>query len=766
MKRILLIIILFVGNYDCILYGQHQTNTPGSDIAADAPYRMRKSDTNNQINSIPLHVYVHSSSCFNCGNELNDIKVYLKNASDQDFGSVLTFENYSFASFDSLITSRSPEDLIWGVQAFDSSGYATDNESTIRFTSDESILGEEYVDISEDYWYFTLNIPPEKLTNYEDILDIKIYFTLDFATDQEQYFRVFRYDDGLPRPQGWYRGDTHYHSLFTQNDVEFGLPLEGTKEAAKKTGLDWITLSDHSCDFNNYGSDMQDNWYRQGLAVMNLNSHDSSFIFIRAMEASIKNSEGKVVHALLYPSEIAPFSYPFFLDGGGDLTETANTVPQTLADIASYIGFAYCAHPFAEKEELSFVINGGTWNLNDTLFPADGQPHPSMGTVICNDLSLASDIYSNDSNYLFPQGLAGGEIWNNRQSLSTTDEENDPWNVTYSGSVTPFVPLDIYDPSYHFYRFMQNLDVTDFLQKKALHVKNNNPSVKNWKFFISAGSDAHGSFNYSNTGLTFGITGDISDNAIGKLATMAYCPDGMGVNGRNVLKALKNGNTVLSDGPVVIMGISTDGNSADIEINIGQDTVLTGQQLTSDSLVIDTYITPEFGNVSLITLTGITQDTICFYELPVTAHQVYNLNDILIDLFGYIPDDEYFTIRASMRSIKYYGTLSTIYRRVSDEFFSITNPIWIKPALYALNEEHRVAEKINVRPNPVNDRFYVNLPQNEHYMIRISDVNGAVVLEQAYTKNGVDVKNLPSGIYIASFYNSDGIINKKIIVNH
>jgi len=766
-KKFILLFILLAEFQGPILFSQiRQTNTNGSDLAADVPFRLKKFNADNQINSIPLHFYVFYSSCFGCNNELIDIKVKLKNATDPNFGNVLTFDTYTSQSFDSLLSCRSQADASWGVQGFNASGYTKDNLSTIKFTSDEDIWGTQYVDITQDYWYFTLNIPKEKLTSYNDIIDIEVNYSLNFESDQQQYFRVFRYNEGLPKINRWYRGDMHYHTYFSQNDVEFGLPVEAAKEAAAKIGLDWITVTDHSSDYDNYGSGMQNNWDRLGTTVQNLNNADSSFMLFRAMEASIKNSEDDVVHALLYPSVSDPFCYNFFLDGGGDISSTSNTIVQTLTNLTAYNGFCYAAHPFAEKDDLSFFIGGGIWNLGDSLFAEDDMPFPTLGTVICNDLALPSDIYSDDTNYLFKKGLKGGEIWNDRNSLSTTDDEHNPWNVTNSGSITPYAPIDSSNSIHHYYRFIQGLDITDFLQKKSLKVRNAKPNIKNWKFFIAAGSDAHGSFNYSNTELTFGVSGMINDNAVGKLTTLAFCPDGMGHNGVNVLHALENGNTILSDGPIVNLGISTDGIDTTNEIYIGQDTVFTYQQLVDAKMVVDAVITPEFGNISQITLTGITSDSIYYYELPLASHQVYALQDILNNIFGSVPDGQYFMLRASLHSVKNYGALSDIYKRTSDRFFSITNPIWIKTSLITGISWEATSEEIILKPNPVSNRFFINLPGNENYMVKIFDLKGQLVQEEFYSDQGVDVKNLPSGFYMATFLSGATVINKKIIINH
>ncbi|HNX07319.1 MAG TPA: T9SS type A sorting domain-containing protein [Bacteroidales bacterium] len=765
MKRLVLILFVLFEVYGFVVFCQtRQTNTTGSDLAADVPFRMKKFDTNNQISSVPIHFYVHSSSCFTCNNELTDIKVWLKNADETSFNNLLTFDTYSVQAFDSLLVCRSPEDVAWGIQAFDSSGYEKNSQSTIRFTADQNIFGTRFVDITKDYWYFTLNIPAEKLNLLDDIFDIKVNFSLNMESDQQQYFRVFRQSGGLPHIQDWYRGDMHCHTIFTQNDVEYGLPLEASKLAAKKIGLDWITVTDHSCDYDNYGLSMQNNWDRLGTAVQGLNTADSSFIFIRAMEASVNNSDDKVVHCLLYPSPADPFCFHYFLDGGGDISSTSFSAVQALTNLTVYDGFAYAAHPFAENDELSFAIGGGLWNLHDHQFPANGSAFPTLGTVSCNNISAASDVYSADSLFLFQKGLAGAEIWNNRTSISTTDDENNPWNVEYSSSVTPFVPMDSMDDRHHYYRFIQGLDITDFLQQKSLKIKNTFPTVKNWKHFIGAGSDAHGSFNYSNTEMTYGILGNINDNATGKITTLAFCPDGMGHHGKNVLKALKNGNTILSDGPIINIGISTDGNDSTNEIYIGQDTVMTTQQLSNSRLIIDSYITPEFGDITQITLTGITEDSIFIFDLPLVSHQVFDLQSILGNLFSYIPDNQYFMIRASLRTTKDYGVLGTLYRRPYDRFFSITNPIWIKTAMLTSADDNTMPEII-IRPNPVCDRFLVNLPDNKNYYVKIFDMNGRLLLEEPYSSAGVDIRKLPSGVYLATFLNDKNIFRKKIIVS-
>lgn len=232
------------------------------------------------------------------------------------------------------------------------------------------------------------------------MVDLHIYVSLDYDTDAEFWFRVFVYKDDFPQITNWYRGDTHFHSYFTQNLAENGFPLKSSKAFAKTIGLDWITITDHSCDYDNYGISMTDNWVRQGNEISNLNSEDNTFIFIRGIEASVNNSQNKIVHSLVYPNPEAPLSMPYFYDGGGDASSTNISIDNMLDSINKYNGFAYAAHPFAEGDKLSSLVNGDVWNIADDLSPQNGSAALSVGNVIWNNLSAPSDMYSTNPNYV------------------------------------------------------------------------------------------------------------------------------------------------------------------------------------------------------------------------------------------------------------------------------------------------------------------------------------------------------------------------------
>ncbi|MEI6851565.1 MAG: hypothetical protein WCL06_01935 [Bacteroidota bacterium] len=430
-------IVLYI-SITCFAFSQNdmhkhkQVAQVGSEIYADAAWRLLKDDSIGNPNSVAVHFFIHDADGLGNNVQLVSLNVFIKNATSSSFGNSIKFDTYSDNDFLNLFTAKSQTDAVLDKQSFDQSLPVKSSDKTIVFTSNNCSWPYTctYTNISHRLWYFTLNIPADKLAGFEDIIDIKVDFEINWQSDKSAMCRVFRSNSNLPNLNGWYRGDTHFHTSYTDNSVEMGLSLAASKEAAKAIGLDWTTTSDHSCDFDNYGSSMQDNWQRLGNEIATLNQSDSSFIFIRGMEVSLNNSDNKVVHMLAYPSDSLPFSMPYLGDGGGDLSSTSVTIDDALATIQQYGGFAYAAHPFAAQDKLTSLMNGGIWNVGDTAFLANNTSIPGHDVVICNDPALLSDIYSsNQSQNLFKLPLKGGQIWNDRNSLATTDDILNPWNL-------------------------------------------------------------------------------------------------------------------------------------------------------------------------------------------------------------------------------------------------------------------------------------------------------------------------------------------------
>ncbi|MEI7594856.1 MAG: T9SS type A sorting domain-containing protein [Bacteroidota bacterium] len=743
-----------------------QANTIASEIYADAPYRMKKLDSLGALNGIPIYIVCHDADANNANNKIVEINIRIKNAKDTLFGNPLSFFSYSNTEFNKLFFLGSKDDATFNIQKFDTLSVVKSSSSTLDFIGETSIWIPPltYLNITKRWWYFAFTIPPEKLIGYDDEVDVSVEFVLDYASDEKTFLRVYRETEDLPSINNWYRGDTHYHTFFTQNTAEYGHPLASTSFFAKQTGLQWLSTTDHSCDFDNYGLNPKSNWNELGSQIQQLNNIDSSFKFIRGIEMSVNNSNGNIVHGLVYPSESNVLSLPYIADAGGDLSGTAINIDMMLDSCSKYNAFCYAAHPFSEGDKLSVTIGGNVWNVNDANFPENGNNHPSIGSVICNDLGNPSDIYSNNTQKVFKDALVGGQLLNLYNTLTNADEFLNPWNAEYSSTTDNFSKLDSNNYMQYLYRYAQNLDAYLFSLKKGIHLKNTSNNT-NWKWFQSSGSDAHASFNFSNTDYTFGYVGGITNNAIGRLSTLAYCPNGMGLNGENILKALRNGQTILSDGPIVTFTIeNTDATNT---IIIGSDTSI---NFSNYYLKYNLQTTTEFGNFTDLWITAISQDTIINYHLP-SFHQGENtlkLDSLISSIFGQIPVNKYIALLLNAKTAKEHTQNPQVFGMNIEKHFCTTNPIWLKNDVATIIAK-RNSDNINIFPNPFNSVINLNfVNDNTLKSIEIFDVTGNLQFSSySFNSNNnsyiIDVSSLIKGVYLMRINLESETIIKRIV---
>jgi len=735
---------------------EKQVNTLYSEFYADAPWRMKKTDELGNVQGIPVHFFLHDADLIpGLDLQIDNINIQVKSATDPTFGSVLTYNSIPLADLNNMFSCMSQSDNDLDIKEFELNSFSPSASQTFDFDIDTDLF-DEFVEVTEKYWYFTFTIPPSDLIGLNDIVDILV--TIEYAnfsiSDDFIGMRVFRSDEDMPTIPNYYRGDTHLHSMYTQSEAEIGLPLCATKEAAKLTGQDWITTTDHTSDFDNYGTSIQTNWQRIKNEASALNLQDTSLMYIPGLEVSLNNSKDNLVHMLAYPNPFQPSSMPFLGDGNGDLVPTSATIDNTLAAIETFNGFVYLAHPFATGDELPTVpVDGGIWNLGEINFPQNGGVFPlDGGSIVCNDINFESDVLSPIAGQLVKEGIKGGQIWNSRNTLTTTDDELDPWSVM--GNSTPFSQFDTSNVEFHFRRFRQGQEVINHINKLGLQYKNADTSYQNWKLYYSAGTDAHGSFNSSNTD-DFASLGTITNNAVGKLSTVTYCPSGMGSNGEDVLVALRDGNTTLSDGPLVTIGVSNDGNNVSNEIFMGEDAILNSASLGDYFLNLNYSTTIEFGDVTQInfylgTEQGEFERNVSFTQTNGNVSLNYQF-DVLLDSIlgvGNTPLDEYMYIRAELRSEVDYTGLESEYRTSFDVFHSISNPIWFKyKDITGIDE--LVEGFVKVYPNPTNDILNFEFNSNKEKQIIVYDQAGRIVVHTStiLDKEMLEISQLRSGMY-------------------
>ncbi|MBU4342119.1 MAG: CehA/McbA family metallohydrolase [Candidatus Altiarchaeales archaeon] len=277
------------------LYG----NTLCKDVFADAPWRT-------QSNEIPILIMVKDADGLLCGDyDLGNIEIYKDSNCDES----------NNEQGDTLLKT---ETAWYGVRV-----YGTQNNN-LYYPGD---------------WYNItyLNISQHNLSGkiclHVVIRDIGGFW--DFDGDTHSHLVVNITNKSLPAFENWYYGDTHYHSSYTDNEVEFGAPIEATIEVGKAIGLNWVTVTDHSFDLDSSKWD-------------NLTYECDSF-----SGSEFKCLAGEEVSCYLRTSLITQYCHYLayniseYIKGGEweDGTGTDYMCEEVVSMVNNQGGFGYVAHP-------------------------------------------------------------------------------------------------------------------------------------------------------------------------------------------------------------------------------------------------------------------------------------------------------------------------------------------------------------------------------------------------------------------------------------
>ncbi len=193
----------------------------------------------------------------------------------------------------------------------------------------------------------------------------------------------------LPADPGWYWGDLHIHSNYTDDQVEFGAPVESVIQAAKSIGLNFVAITDHSYDLDDHPENYLQNeldlpkWTKFKIEIKKLQKKYREMVVIPGEEVSAGNQRNKNVHCLI-------LNDPKFHPGDGDSAERLLSRRPTLAvtellQNKSSDAIAIAAHPRENPPFSQRVILGrGRWAENDCR-------HPHLTALqIMNDASESS----------------------------------------------------------------------------------------------------------------------------------------------------------------------------------------------------------------------------------------------------------------------------------------------------------------------------------------------------------------------------------------
>ena len=616
-------------------------------------------------------------------------------------------------------------DLHW-IRCWDVTG----GGSTVLWDHD---FGDETIgnDASEDnYWTYittvteghpglingTLLTPANLGYGAGDAIQLKvsIYYRDDwFNYTETRYLRVHVGSGPFPWPDDWYGGDTHYHSMYTNNIAEFGAPVPAVKLTAVALGLHWVTVTDHSCDLDETGDGTYSyathqweytlqtpvgsqtfyrdvfahgsSWGGLGADVSELDGPDCRLF--RGVEINLASIDSdhyeQTLHCLFYNPDYIPSP----LCGAIGERPVSPLLPDGLDQMAAE-GLAYAAHPLndlgGEWGGIDWTVNGTTWGDQDLT------------------TALARETF---------RGL---ESFNTRETRYSSDQNN-PWSDFDAG-----VPPDHPYPA----ELLAGIAAWDELLRShlALPVR---------KIFLAGGSDAHGDFNFASY---VSLDNYATDNAIGKVQTVVHVPGGYAPGNlppmSEILAAYRAGRSVVTDGPFLEIGIDNDGDgdwydAGDLEI--GSDGVLNPEicpplQLRWASL-------PEFGPATSVRLLiGQAGGTTTLLDFdPTTAGEGYE-GETGFDLSGLGLGGSYY-LRAELLTAD-----SDAGHR------AYTNPVWVffDPLADVASDENAVGAEAPHRmrllantPNPFNPRTEIRFQLREPgaVFLAIHDLRGRAVRE-------------------------------------
>ncbi len=388
---------------------------------------------------------------------------------------------------------------------------------------------------------------------------VEIYYKDDwFNYTEERALRIHVGSGGFPWPEDWYGGDVHYHSMYTNNIAEFGMPLPAVAEAAKAMGLHWLVATDHSCDLDETGDGSfsyathwwewttqtpagitphyrdvfahGSSWGGLGADVAELDSPD--FRLYRGVEINLasvdSDSYDKTLHCLFYNPDY------IHSPNSGAIGErpVGLSVTEGMAALAPE-GFAYAAHPVsdlsAEWGGLDWGVNGARWGDQD-IAAALGYP-----------------------------AFRGLQAFNTRETLYSSDQF-DPWSDFDAG-----VPADNAYPG----ELLEGVSLWDDLLVADL------AAGFTRKIFLAGGSDAHGDLNFASY---ISLDNYATDNAMGKVQTVVHVPGEWGPGNlppmSEILAAYREGRSVATDGPFLEIGVDGDDDGSwygAADLSIGED---------------------------------------------------------------------------------------------------------------------------------------------------------------------------------------------------
>ncbi len=349
------------------------------------------------------------------------------------------------------------------------------------------------------------------------------------------------------------------------------------QQAAQAIGLDWLVVTDHSCDLDEVDSDPGGPTRWQRLKA-DLESDGRGFRTILGEEITLAAGGKRLVHMLACGGleEMIPGA---FLPNESD-DEIVNFVRKTF-------------------EKILRVAKGYPANVPESLFGRILTLDEVLERLPASTLAFAAHPYNVaqvppatwEMQDLVHPRLTGFEFWNGRlrrsAGLTTNPFARKGWTDSKKAQRRDQQRIDKL-------REQAEANWDPHLQQGVAEWSAADPLPARRPVFVG-GSDAHGDFNY-HVGCAWDYqTFTVDDNALGRVRTAVEvpAPAGAGVPEIDaILAALRKGACLVTDGPILEIVLRQGGQEA----RMGEVLVVDGN--SASQLEIAGHSTPEFGPVA------------------------------------------------------------------------------------------------------------------------------------------------------------------------
>jgi hypothetical protein len=451
--------------------------------------------------------------------------------------------------------------------------------------------------VEGEFWVFGTRVPIHDLLEVGrgDRVHLRVRFEGSFANHDdpspvEVHLETFLAQQALPlgrdtgsaEPRRWFYGDTHYHSAYTNDIKEFGGAVAEARKAGQAIGLDWLVVTDHSCDLNaeddGYGG--MERWDRLKADVASPQLSDEQFRLILGEEITLLGSAGSPLHMLAFGSMENMVEGAFLPAGATNfLAELARAAIETILLASQGYPHNTPERLFGEMHSLEQVL---TALRKETLVFA---AHPY-------DVAQVPPARWGEDDLSQPR-LTGYEFWNGR--------------IRVKGRHT-YNPFDL--DAWKDVEALGKADAARIAKLKRLARERWDPQLRRgvwewqpgderptWRPVFVGGGDAHCDFNY-HVGWAWDYRRfEVDDNALGRVRTAISLaqPVGDGVpEVGEILAAIEKGACVVTDGPVVELWLEHAGQKATLGDVLN---VPAGGEL---ELRVVAHSSPEFGAVQQV----------------------------------------------------------------------------------------------------------------------------------------------------------------------